>query len=743
MAVNEINGPNSRQSLINYYKPIKGEQGSKNKLSSEPLVPRFDDTATGRKNQGDFSLEIQEMQHQVFRVQEEAKKFIEKQSKEAVLKKVRKYGLSLADLPEEFRSDREVVLAAVSQNGHALKFAADSLRADREIVLAAVNHSDGFALEFADNFLKNDREIALAAVRKHGLNLGNIDISLRKDPEVVLAAVTKTPNALNYADSSFKTNRNFILEAVKKNGSVLQFADEILKKDRQIVLAAVGQDGGALAFADDSFKKDREIVLTAVSQYGRALDLVDDSFKKDREIVLAAVNQNCSILEKIDFSFKNDRQIVLAAIRQSYIALHFADDSLKKDKNFVLEVIRQNPLAIKFADASLKRDKEVILELTRNNGFIFKFKEDFLSEIDRDLFKDRDFVLALVRQDSWALQYADPSLKKDREIVLTAVQQDGVVLQFADDSFKKDREVVLAAVRSNGQALCWADKSFQKNREIVLEAVKNNGAALEYVDEFLRRDVEFQRKCFQNSFYSYNFMINPPADLKDQYRQIVAGLKDQGLEFPQRFAALNLVEINQIIASRQNFQPDARPLALIVFPKADWNRAFEYNHIQQLMRQGYQVVYCEAKKDLDLYQAIEEFGQKQKISLLMIGGHGSREDVAFGGPDPARNQKENEVYYLDLSDRDELAPLAAYLENDAVIVLNSCSTGEGGPEEPNVANLLAGVFPGRTVYAPQIPSHIANFQFDSQHRVNQIRYASGDRRTYRATDRQTAENPKS
>ena len=61
-----------------------------------------------------------------------------------------------------------------------------------------------------------------------------------------------------------------------------------------------------------------------------------------------------------------------------------------------------------------------------------------------------EFVLAAVRQDSEALQYASNKLKNNRKIVLVAVRQDGLALQYASDELKNNREIVLSAVRQNG-----------------------------------------------------------------------------------------------------------------------------------------------------------------------------------------------------------------------------------------------------------------------------------------------------
>ena len=63
---------------------------------------------------------------------------------------------------------------------------------------------------------------------------------------------------------------------------------------------------------------------------------------------------------------------------------------------------------------------------------------------------DREFMLAAVKQNGWALKYASDELKGDREIVLEAVKQKGYALQFASDELKGDREIVLEAVRTSG-----------------------------------------------------------------------------------------------------------------------------------------------------------------------------------------------------------------------------------------------------------------------------------------------------
>ena len=54
----------------------------------------------------------------------------------------------------------------------------------------------------------------------------------------------------------------------------------------------------------------------------------------------------------------------------------------------------------------------------------------------------KEAVMAAVKKDGMALQYASNEMKADREVVLAAVKEDGMALQFASDELKADEEVL-------------------------------------------------------------------------------------------------------------------------------------------------------------------------------------------------------------------------------------------------------------------------------------------------------------
>jgi hypothetical protein len=100
---------------------------------------------------------------------------------------------------------------------------------------------------------------------------------------------------------------------------------------------------------------------------------------------------------------------------------------------------------------------------------------------------NRKIMLAAVKKNGLALQYASKRLKSDKEIVLAAVQQDGFAIYYANEGLKNNKSVVLAAVKQNGLALQHACKDISSNIEIVFAAFQQNSLALAYASEELQQ----------------------------------------------------------------------------------------------------------------------------------------------------------------------------------------------------------------------------------------------------------------
>jgi hypothetical protein len=99
----------------------------------------------------------------------------------------------------------------------------------------------------------------------------------------------------------------------------------------------------------------------------------------------------------------------------------------------------------------------------------------------------------------WAPENA--SLRSDKNVVLAEVKRNGYALQWADATLQSDKEVVLAAVMQNGISLIFADATFQSDKEVVLAAVNHVLASSwhwKHVPASLKADISIQLVAARN-----------------------------------------------------------------------------------------------------------------------------------------------------------------------------------------------------------------------------------------------------
>lgn len=258
-----------------------------------------------------------------------------------------------------------------------------------------------------------------------------------------------------------------------------------------------------------------------------------------------------------------------------------------------------------------------------------------------------------------------------------------------------------------------------------MAAVRKYGWAFRYADISLQSDRKFQYQAFKENFNSFIYMIDPPQALRKKYNYIINKLRVLNITFPERLDTKSALEI---IKNRENLKkPDSRPIALFIYPKKDFNGVFVFNKIRELIDKGYRVFYYEARKDTEYYQAVRTVGKVKKIATKVIGGHGVKGFVSFGASDPAKSSDvREEVFYLDLSDASEMKGMAKYMEENSVIIVDSCSTGEGGEGARNVANMLRGVYSKSELFSPRRPSSVKKYTYDENNRISWVDFYCGN-----------------
>lgn len=106
--------------------------------------------------------------------------------------------------------------------------------------------------------------------------------------------------------------------------------------------------------------------------------------------------------------------------------------------------------------------------------------------IDEDLRNDREVLLAALKVDGHALQYASEELQRDTTIVYAALRETAFALQHVPEDLRRNPEVVLFAVQKNGLALQHADHRLQSDPELVFTALCERATSLTHHQEELR-----------------------------------------------------------------------------------------------------------------------------------------------------------------------------------------------------------------------------------------------------------------
>jgi len=123
--------------------------------------------------------------------------------------------------------------------------------------------------------------------------------------------------------------------------------------------------------------------------------------------------------------------------------------------------------------------------------------------------KEKDFVLPMVKMQGNAFEYASDDMKQDKEVVLAAVQQRGDTWIYASNDLKNDKDVLFAAFKNQGitrrqsmtakelmlakvaqdsDSLQYASEDLKQDKEVVIAACSNKGSALKFAKGGLNQD---------------------------------------------------------------------------------------------------------------------------------------------------------------------------------------------------------------------------------------------------------------
>ncbi len=178
----------------------------------------------------------------------------------------------------------------------------------------------------------------------------------------------------------------------------------------------------------------------------------------------------------------------------------------------------------------------------------------------------------------------------------------------------------------------------------------------------------------------------------------------------------------------EEFDSRRNPYGLIIFPRDDHNGSFylDKSILEDLYDQldgefSLRVCECETKRDIArvLIKLNKRYnppdGIGHKISLLILGGHGEKNNINFGGYED-RSDPSRSLSASDLMGRG-VKKTSQFFEDNPTIILSSCSTGtEGG-----IGQELSEKFKAK-VLAPKKPTGLLGIYASKRRGQNNFRF---------------------
>lgn len=139
-----------------------------------------------------------------------------------------------------------------------------------------------------------------------------------------------------------------------------------------------------------------------------------------------------------------------------------------------------------------------------------------LDEIPKELFSNRDFVIALasvvIDDDTFYNRIAKP-FKQDIDIVKVLLRHDHVSLENYKN-FSASPDIIEAAMAGNPNNIDFVPTSYKKKREWVLPFVQEEGFVYRYISDYYPKDIELARIAAQT--YPSTLVFASPDITKDK-----------------------------------------------------------------------------------------------------------------------------------------------------------------------------------------------------------------------------------
>ncbi|WP_422410391.1 DUF4116 domain-containing protein, partial [Endozoicomonas sp. ALB122] len=211
-----------------------------------------------------------------------------------------------------------------------------------------------------------------------------------------------------------------VRNVVVKEG--LTYASQQVRNDKSLVLATLARHPDNLKYASEKLKNDKVVVMAAVTQNGFSLKYASPKLQDNYEIVMAAVTIHGSYLEFASPRLRDNYEIVMVAIKRDGIHLKYASPRLRDNEEIVRAAVAAYSGPVSYASERIRSDKNIIKKLIAVNI-------DILRNVRKTLLNDRESMLDLIEQDSFAFLYASDELKQYKAFIEAAKKRNPEVIR--------------------------------------------------------------------------------------------------------------------------------------------------------------------------------------------------------------------------------------------------------------------------------------------------------------------------
>ena len=292
-----------------------------------------------------------------------------------ILKKIKKNGLELEFVVDEFKNNKIIVLAAVKQNGLALEFASDNLKNNKKIIITAINQNI-HVLDFLHIWIKDYKSI---------LNSFNyID-----DKKIIFKIIKYKENFYKYLNNNIKEDINITKKLLKVNNNIFYFLLPIMFENIDILLLGLNSNNTIEIYQtkEDILK----IIINAINRNIKILDFFHIWIKNYK-----------NILEDLDYI--NDKKIIFKIIEYNPSLYIYLNNDIKNDVNITKELIKVNSNIYFYLLHIISINIDIVL-LSLNNNI------DIIDGLPLEMHQTKEVILKIIELYNLKNQYKKSKLQ--------------------------------------------------------------------------------------------------------------------------------------------------------------------------------------------------------------------------------------------------------------------------------------------------------------------------------------------